>query len=95
MGLLFRYVPEDDYPGKHDRPRNDGNRHRERRAANIEKADGTVVVVFVGLQKVWRRQGTLRRTYDGMPSSREERVGWRQLIQYLSALPPPTSCRMQ
>jgi hypothetical protein len=46
-------------------------------------ADGTVVGLFLGLQKVWRRQGTFRGTYDGMPSSREEREAWKQLIEYL------------
>jgi hypothetical protein len=48
-----------------------------------DAADNAVVALFLGLQKIWRRQGTLRRTYDGMPSSREEREVWKQLIQYL------------
>ena len=48
----------------------------------------SVVAVFMGLQNAWRRQGTLRRTFDGMPSSQEEREGWKQLIQHLTQLPP-------
>ena len=55
----------------------------------IDTADTPVVEVFRRMQKVWRRQGTLRRTYNGMPTSREERESWRQLIQYLTDLPPP------
>ena len=47
-------------------------------------ADKAVVAVFTGLQNVWRRQGTLRRTYDGMRSSPEERGAWKQLIEYLT-----------
>ena len=54
----------------------------------IEQADRAVVAVFMGLQNAWRRQGTLRRTFDGMPSSQEEREGWKQLIQHLTQLPP-------
>ena len=48
-----------------------------------DSADSAVVALFSGLQKVWRRQGTLRRTYHGMPSSPEERAAWKQLIEYL------------
>jgi hypothetical protein len=47
----------------------------------IEKADRSFVAVFAQLQNVWRPQGTLRRTFDGMPTSREERASWKQLIQ--------------
>jgi hypothetical protein len=51
----------------------------------IEIADRAVVAVFMQLQNIWRRQGTLR----GVQSSREEREGWEQLIQCLANLPPP------
>jgi hypothetical protein len=49
--------------------------------------DPNVVELFSRLQKAWRHQGTLRRTYDGMPSSREERDAWSQLIKYLTRAP--------
>jgi hypothetical protein len=47
------------------------------------------VGIFAELQTIWRRQGTLRRTFDGMPSSRQERSGWKRLIRHLATLPPP------
>jgi hypothetical protein len=70
-------------------PLNRGGRRAEHHRTKIEKADPAVVKVFTGLQAVWRRQRTLRRTFNDMPSSREEREGWLQLIRYLSELPPP------
>jgi hypothetical protein len=70
MGLLFKHGPED--------------YRRQRQTLKIEPADRGVVTIFTALQAVWRRQGTLRRTYDGMPTSREERAGWKHLIEYLA-----------
>jgi hypothetical protein len=64
--------------------RTDNSKRRD-----VENADRAFVAVFEQLQKVWRRQGTLRRTFNGMPTSREERESWKQLIQYLTDLPPP------
>src|SRR5271166_615706 len=54
------------------------------RKPETERADRAVVAVFASLQNIWRRQGTLRRIYDVMPSSREERGAWKQLIEYLT-----------
>ena len=86
MGYLFMHGPED-----YRRSANSGARRPKQNTQKIEQADRAVVAVFTGLQNAWRRQGTLRRTFNGMPSSREEREGWRQLIQYLTELPPPRS----
>jgi hypothetical protein len=47
-------------------------------------ADPVVLTLFVGLQKLWRRQGTLRRTYGGMRASPDEAELWQQLARYLT-----------
>ena len=83
MGYLFMHGPED-----YRRSANSGARRPKQHTPKIEKADRAVVAIFMVLQNAWRRQGTLRRTFDGMPSSQEEREGWKQLIQHLTQLPP-------
>jgi hypothetical protein len=70
MGYLFMHRPEDDR-----RSAISGARRLKQNTPKIEQADRAVVAVFTGLQNAWRRQGTLRRTFNGMPSSREEREG--------------------
>jgi hypothetical protein len=86
MGYLFMHGPED-----YRRPASGGACRPTPHTPKIEKADRALVAIFMGLQNAWRRQGTLRRTFNGMPSSQEEREGWKQLIQYLTKLPPPRS----
>jgi hypothetical protein len=60
-----------------------GRSKTRQRTLKIKPADRGVVTIFTALQTVWRRQGTLRRTYDGMRSSPEERSAWKHLIEYL------------
>lgn len=55
-------------------------RKRSKRAV----ADPFVLTLFGGLQKLWRRQGTLRRTHGGMRCSPEEAELWKQLSRYLT-----------
>ena len=83
MRYLFRHGREA------YRPLATGGANRPKQyTAKIDKADSAMVAIFMELQNVWRRQGTLRRTYSGMPSSREERRAWKQLILHLEKLPP-------
>jgi hypothetical protein len=77
MGYLFWSL------GHHHSPAN------RRQHLKIEGADKAVVADFMTLQSVWRRQDTLRSTFERMPSSREERGAWKHLIEYLTRLPPP------
>lgn len=86
MSFLFKHGPED-----YRRPATKATSRPRQHTAKIDAADTAVVSVFMALQNVWRHQGTLRRTFNGMPASREERQAWRQLIQYLAKLPPPQS----
>jgi hypothetical protein len=89
MGLLFA----EPVPPRPPRPRKGGllfaEKHTSAAIRSTKKppsdvADDTIVAVFSSLQKIWRRQGTLRRTYQGMRSSQEECEAWRQLIEYLT-----------
>jgi hypothetical protein len=84
MAYLFLHGPE-----KHWQPLNNRKRQSSRQAQQIETADSFVVEIFAELQRLWRRQGTLRRTFDGMPTSHQEREAWKRLIRYLAKLPPP------
>ena len=84
MAYLFLHGPE-----KHWRPLSNRKRQSSRQAQQIETADSFVVEIFAELQRLWRRQGTLRRTFDGMPTSPQECEGWKRLIRYLAKLPPP------
>jgi len=83
MAYLFLHGPED-----HRRPPNNRKRQSIRQAQHIESADSFVVELFAQLQRIWRQQGAPHRTFDQMPSSRQERSGWTRLIRYLSTLPP-------
>jgi hypothetical protein len=74
--------------GDHRQPANRRTPHIKQRL-KIEGADKAVLADFMTLQSVWRRQDTLRSTFKGTPSSREERQAWKHLIQYLTRLPPP------
>ena len=47
-------------------------------------ADPVVLTVFLSLQKLWRRQGTLRRTHGGLRSTPDEAELWKQLSCYLT-----------
>jgi hypothetical protein len=84
MAYLFLNGPED-----HRRPPNNRKRQFLTQQQRIEPADSFVVKVFAELQKIWRREGSQRRTLDHMPSSRQERRRWKRLIRYLSTLAPP------
>jgi hypothetical protein len=57
---------------------------------NIEKAHEIVVEDFTLLQSIWRRQSTLPRTANAMPSTRQEQEVWSHLVEYLTKLPPPS-----
>jgi hypothetical protein len=83
MGYLFQNL--DDYPSANRgiQTRASPLRNRTRPPLQIE-ADASVIALFRDLQRLWRRQGTLRTTFEGMPSSREERRDWERLIQYLT-----------
>jgi hypothetical protein len=55
----------------------------------IAQADYRVVAAFLELQSIWRRQGTLRKTYRDMPCSPAESRAWERLLHHLMQLPPP------
>jgi hypothetical protein len=84
--MLFADVPP---PKKPHRKRSTLFAYLEECNTKIEEADKVVLADFMTLQSVWRRQDTLRSTFERMPSSREEREAWKHLIQYLTRLPAP------
>jgi hypothetical protein len=59
--------------------------HLEECNAKIEKADKAVLMDFMTLQSVWRRQNGQQRT----ALLREERQAWKHLIERLTKLPAP------
>ena len=85
MGLIWDH-PQDRLPRPNRRKADEESPPptKRRTAGTSAVADPVVLTTFVTLQKIWRRQGTLRRTYGGMPSSREERGAWKQLTEYLT-----------
>jgi hypothetical protein len=84
MAYLFLHGPE-----KHWRPPSNRKRRSFRQAQQIETADSFVVEIFAELQRLWRRQGRLRRTFDGMPTSQQECEGWKRLIRHLGKATAP------
>jgi hypothetical protein len=84
MAYLFLHGPED-----HRHPAPNRGLHLNEQTQPIERADSFVVLLFAELQAIWRRQGTLRRTFYGMPTSHQEHESWERLIRYLVNLPPP------
>jgi hypothetical protein len=80
MGYLFQNL--DGYPSANRGIQTGASplRNRTRPPLQIEEADASVIALFRDLQRLWRRQGRLRITFNDM----NERRAWEQLIQYLT-----------